>query len=451
MTSPALMTDLYELTMAASFFENGLDQEATFSLFIRSYPQERNFFVAAGLADLIEYLSQFHFTAKEIDYLHGTGLFRDDFLDYLKQMRFTGRLVALPEGRIFFVDEPIVEITGPLLEAQLFESFVINAINLQTMIASKAARVILAAGGRRVVDFSLRRTQSTEAGLRVARATYLAGFAGTSNVMAGQAYSIPIVGTMAHSYVLAFEREIEAFRSFVKTFPGSAVLLIDTYDTIEGAHKAVIVGQEMAQRGQRLRGVRLDSGDMASLSKKVRRILDDGGLEETLIFASGAFDEYKLAQVVAEGAAIDSFGVGTKVGVSADAPYLDIAYKLVMFDSRPVMKLSKGKKTLAGPKQVFRLFDSQGGLKKDILGLREEKLSQGQPLLETVAEGGRLVKPAESLETIQRRFESDLARLPQELKLLQRAEAYPVRLSEGLVALQEKVEQRIEERELGES
>jgi len=451
MTSPALMTDLYELTMAASFFENGLDQEATFSLFIRSYPQKRNFFVAAGLADLIEYLRQFHFTAKEIDYLHGTGLFRDDFLDYLKQIRFTGRLVALPEGRIFFVDEPIVEITGPLLEAQLFESFVINAINLQTMIASKAARVILAAGGRRVVDFSLRRTQSTEAGLRVARATYLAGFAGTSNVMAGQAYSIPIVGTMAHSYILAFEREIEAFRSFVKTFPGSAVLLIDTYDTIEGAHKAVIVGQEMAARGQRLRGVRLDSGDMASLSKKVRRILDDGGLEETLIFASGAFDEYKLAQVVAEGAAIDSFGVGTKVGVSADAPYLDIAYKLVMFDSRPVMKLSKGKKTLAGPKQVFRLFDSQGGLKKDILGLREEKLPQGQPLLETVAEGGRLVKPAESLETIQRRFESDLARLPQELKSLKRAEAYPVRLSEGLVALQEKVEQRIEERELGES
>ena len=451
MTSPALMTDLYELTMAASFFENGLDQEATFSLFIRSYPQERNFFVAAGLADLIDYLSQFHFTAKEIDYLHGTGLFGDDFLDYLKQIRFTGRLVALPEGRIFFVDEPIVEITGPLLEAQLFESFVINAINLQTMIASKAARVILAAGGRRVVDFSLRRTQSTEAGLRVARATYLTGFAGTSNVMAGQTYSIPIVGTMAHSYVLAFEREIEAFRSFVKTFPQSAVLLIDTYDTVEGAHKAVIVGQEMAQRGQRLRGVRLDSGDMASLSKKVRRILDDGGLEETLIFASGAFDEYKLAQVVAEGAAIDSFGVGTKVGVSADAPYLDIAYKLVMFDGRPVMKLSKGKKTLVGPKQVFRLFDSQGGLKKDILGLREEKLTQGQPLLETVAEGGRLVKPAESLETIQRRFESDLARLPQELKLLQRTEAYPVRLSEGLVALQEKVEQRIEERELGES
>lgn len=451
MDSLALMTDLYELTMAASFFENRLCQEATFSLFVRTYPAERNFFVAAGLADVIEYLEGFHFTGADIDYLHSTKIFKDDFLDHLKTLRFTGRLMALPEGRIFFVDEPILEITGPLLEVQLFESFVINAINLQTMIASKAARVVQAAQGRRLVDFSLRRTQGIDAGLKVARATYLVGFAGTSNVLAGQKYGLPIVGTMAHSYVTAFQKEIEAFRAFVRTFPESAVLLIDTYDTIEAAHKAVTVGREMASRGQKLRGVRLDSGDMASLSREVRGILDQGGLKEALIFASGAFDEYKVAQMVEEGAAIDSFGVGTKVGVSADAPYLDTAYKLVMFDGRPVIKLSKGKKTLAGPKQIFRFYDSSGMMKEDVLGQRQESLPSAQPLLEPVMEAGRRLGPPESLEAIRQRFQADFARLPEALKSLSPAPRYPVRLSAGLVSLQEQVEQRLEERELGES
>jgi len=319
------------------------------------------------------------------------------------------------------------------------------------MIGTKAARAVQAAGGRRVVDFSLRRTQGTEAGLKVARSTYLAGYAGTSNVLAGKKYSIPVVGTMAHSYVTAFEREIEAFRAFVRSFPENAVLLIDTYDTIEGAHKAVKVAREMAQRGQKLRGVRLDSGDMAQLSRKVRRIFDEAGLKDVLIFASGAFDEFKLAQTIEAGAAIDSFGVGTKVGVSADAPYLDIAYKLVMIEGRPVMKLSRGKKTLAGPKQIFRFFDSQGLMAEDVLAMRQESIPGGQPLLEMVMDQGQRLAPAESLDIIRSRVQAGRASLPERFNKIKGKERYPVRLSQGLSGLQDKVEQRIEEGELGES
>ncbi len=451
MQSPALMTDLYELTMAASYFEHGINGQATFSLFIRDYPAHRNYFVAAGLSDVIDYLSRFKFSESDIDYLHTTGLFKDDFLDYLKGVRFTGELMALPEGTIFFEGEPILEVTGPLLDTQLLETFVINAINLQTMIASKSARVVQAAKGRRVVDFGLRRTQGLEAGLKAARATYITGYAGTSNVLAGKVYGIPVVGTMAHSYITAFEREIDAFRFFARSFPKNTVLLIDTYDTIEGAHKAARVGREMAERGEQLRGVRLDSGDMAALSREVRRILDEEGAGEVLIFASGGFDEYKLAEVLDAGAAIDSFGVGTKVGVSADAPYLDIAYKLVMIEGRPVMKLSKGKKTLVGPKQVHRFLSAEGVMREDVISLRDEVIPGGQPLLTLAMAGGEPVAEAESLETIRERFQTQLAALPDEAKRLREAYRYPVRLSEGLISLQERVQQRIEERELGES
>jgi len=447
----ALTTDLYELTMAASYFEHGLNGQATFSLFIRAYPPHRNFFVAAGLADLVEYLESFQFTSSDLDYLHSTKLFKDDFLDYLRTVRFTGRLMALPEGTIFFADEPILEIDGSLLEAQLLESVVINIINLQTMIATKAARVVQAAGGRRVVDFSLRRTQGIEAGLKVARSCYLAGYAGSSNVLAGKLYGVPVVGTMAHSYVAAYEREIEAYRAFVQSFPANAVLLIDTYDTVEGAHKAVKVGREMKERGQRLRGVRLDSGDLVTLSHEVRRVLDEGGFQEALIFASGGFDEYKVSEVLKAGAAIDSFGVGTKVGVSADAPYLDISYKLVMIEGRPVMKLSKGKKTLVGPKQIHRLSDSGGRFHEDILSLREEDVAGGEPLLRRIMDQGLRAAPVEALTDIRDRFQAQLKRLPRNMNDLEASVRYPVRLSEGLSSLQERVEQRIEERELGES
>lgn len=447
----ALMTDLYELTMAASYFDHGHNGRATFSVFIRDYPEHRNYFVALGLEDVVDYLENFRFTGSDLDYLASLGIFKDDFLAYLQSLSFSGRVTAMPEGRIFFAGEPVLEIDGPLLETQLFETFIINAINLQTMIGTKAARAIQAADGRRVVDFALRRTQGVEAGLKVARATYLAGFAGTSNVLAGKRYGIPVVGTMAHSYVTAFEREIESFRAFVQSFPQTAVLLIDTYDTIEGAHKAVKVAREMAARGEKLRGVRLDSGDMAELSQEVRRIFDQAGLNEVLVFASGAYDEFKLAEVVKSGALIDSFGVGTKVGVSADAPYLDVSYKLVQIDGRPVIKLSRGKKTLAGPKQVFRLMDDQGVMTGDVLAQRGEVLTGARPLLQPVMDQGRRLRPAEGLTAIRERFKADLDRLPHPCRPLDNPVRYPVRLSDGLAELQSSVEQRIEEGELGES
>jgi len=351
----ALLTDFYEFTMAACYYHRQMFAPATFSLFIREYPTNRGYFVSMGLEDVLEFLESFHFSQKDLDYLKSLSFFSDDFLHHLSTLRFTGNVFAIPEGRIFFKDEPILEITAPIIEAQLVETFVMNIVNLQVTVASKAARCVYAAKGRDVVDFSLRRTQGIDAGLKVARASYIVGFAGTSNVLAGKLYNIPIFGTMAHSFVTSFEREIDAFRTFAEMFPENTVLLIDTYDTIVGAHKAAIVGKEMLNGGKKLKGVRLDSGNMVSLSKEVRAVLKEAGLNNISIFASGGFDEYKIAQVIKEGAEIDAFGVGTKMGVSADAPYTDIAYKLVYYDGRPVLKLSTGKKTLVGEKQVFRI------------------------------------------------------------------------------------------------
>ena len=356
----ALLTDLYQLTMAACYFDQDMQAEATFSLFIRKYPAQRNYFVAAGLSEVLEYLETLRFTDDDLAYLASTGLFPGRFLDFLQGLRFTGEVQALPEGSIFFADEPILEVSAPIIEAQLVETFIINAISLQTMIATKASRSVQAAAGRPLVDFSLRRTQGRDAGLKVARASYLAGFLGTSNVLAGKLYGIPIFGTMAHSYITSFPHEIDAFRVFARNFPTIATLLIDTYDNISGARHAVTVAQEMEARGQRLDFVRLDSGDMAAISQEVRRILDDHGLGYVRILASGSFDEYKIARVLADGARIDAFAVGTKMGVSADAPYFDIAYKLVRYADQPVMKLSTGKVTLVDKKQVWRWFDASG-------------------------------------------------------------------------------------------
>ena len=350
----ALLTDLYQLTMAACYFDQGMAEEATFSLFIRKYPGHRGYFVAAGLEEALNYLETLRFTAADLSYLKATGLFSAGFLDYLGVVRFTGEVFALPEGSIFFKNEPVLEVSAPIIEAQLAETFIINAVSLQTLIASKAARSYHAARGRPLIDFSLRRTQGTDAGLKVARASYLAGFQGTSNVLAGKLYDLPIFGTMAHSYITSFTQEIEAFRLFARLFPGITTLLIDTYDNIQGARKAAAVGKEMEARGQRLHCVRLDSGDIAAISKEVRQVLDDNGLDYVRILASGGFDEFKIAQVLAAGGPVDSFAVGTKMGVSADAPYFDCAYKLVKYAGRPVMKLSTGKVTLVDKKQVYR-------------------------------------------------------------------------------------------------
>jgi nicotinate phosphoribosyltransferase len=447
----ALLTDLYQLTMAACYFDQDMHAEATFSLFIRKYPPERRYFVAAGLAEALGYLESLRFTEDDLAYLEATGLFQPRFLDYLKGVRFTGKVQALPEGSIFFEDEPIVEVSAPIIEAQFAETFIINAVSLQTLIATKASRAVQAAGGRPLVDFSLRRTQGTDAGLKVARASYLVGFAGTSNVLAGKLYGIPIFGTMAHSYITSFPHEIDAFRVFARNFPESTTLLIDTYDNISGAHHAVAVAKEMEARGQRLQFVRLDSGDMAAISQEVRRLLDDQGLDYVRILASGGFDEHKIDRVLAKGARIDAFAVGTKMGVSADAPYFDIAYKLVRYGDRPVMKLSTGKVTLVDKKQVWRTFDDRGRMQQDIIALRREAMSEGTPLLLPVMADGRITRPLPALSECRAYFQDQFARLPEAHKALQDAAPYPVSLSSGLQALQSQVVQQIQHRELGES
>ncbi len=402
-----LLTDLYELTMAASYFENGMADPATFSLFVRKYPSDRSYFVAAGLEDLLDYAANFRFSESDRAYLDSTGLFSQGFLDYLKTLRFTGTVYALPEGEIFFQDEPILEVTAPIIEAQIVETFAINAINFQSVIATKAARCVHAAAGLRLVDFSLRRTHGIDAGLKVARSSYIAGFVATSNVMAGKLYGIPISGTMAHSYVSSFGDELDAFRAFARSFPDNTVLLIDTYDTIAGAHKAAVVGQEMARAGRKLMGVRLDSGDIASLSKEVRKILDDASLPDVHVFASSSFDEYKIAQTLEEDGNIDAFGVGTRMGVSSDAPYFDMAYKLVQYGERPIMKLSTGKVNLAGEKQVFRRRDPQGRFLEDVIGTRDEATEEASPLLEHVMQDGRLLRKHPVLDEIRERFKEN--------------------------------------------
>jgi len=447
----ALLTDLYQLTMAACYFDQEMFEEATFSLFIRKYPPQRSYFVAAGLAEALHYLETLRFTADDLAYLATTGLFQARFLDFLRGLRFTGRVQALPEGSIFFEDEPILEVSGPIIEAQLAETFIINAVSLQTLVATKASRSIQAAQGRPVIDFSLRRTHGSDAGLKVARASFLAGFLGTSNVLAGKLYGIPVFGTMAHSYVTSFPHEIDSFRVFAQNFPTIATLLIDTYDNLSGARHAVEVAKEMEARGRRLNFVRLDSGDMAAISKEVRRLLDDNGLDYVRILASGGFDEHKITRALAEGGRIDSFAVGTKMGVSADAPYFDIAYKLVRYADQPVMKLSTGKVTLVDKKQIWRTLDAQGAMQGDVIALRHEAMPEGAPLLQPVMANGRIIRPLPSLPESRDYFQNQFARLPAAHKTLQDPAPYPVTLSPGLQELQSRVVQQIRRRELGES
>jgi nicotinate phosphoribosyltransferase len=439
MTEPAgiapLFTDLYELTMAAGYFDHGKNDPATFSLFARHTPK-RGYFVAAGLADALSELAAFRFKTSEMDYLAETRLFSDDFLSFLKALRFTGDVHAMAEGTIFFPNEPVLEVTAPLIEAQLIETFLLNTIGFQTLIATKAARCVHAAQGRPLVDFSLRRTQGADAGLKVARAGYLAGFDATSNVLAGKTYGIPTSGTMAHSFVTVFEHECAAFRAFAESFPQNSVFLIDTYDTLDGARHAVQVAEEMRQRGQVLKGVRLDSGNMIDLSQKVRRILNDAGFFDVKIFASSGFDEFKIAEVLTKGAAIDAFGVGTKMGVSADLPYLDVVYKLVRFKDRDVRKLSPGKVTLAGEKQVFRKTDERGRFLEDLIGLRSENLVNGFPLLQKVMEKGRVSAPLPGLQASRDAFRNNFGLLDEKYKRIEHPAAYPVHITRLLAERQ---------------
>lgn len=444
-----LLTDLYEFTMADAYFQSNMFAPATFSLFIRDYPPNRGYFISAGLESVLDFLERVHYTQDDLDYLTSTDLFSEDFLHFLGNLRFSGDVHAIPEGRLFFKDEPVLEVTAPIIEGQLMESFVINAINLQSNIASKVSRCVHAARGHDVVDFSLRRTQGIDAGLKVARAGYIAGLAGTSNVLAGKKFQIPVSGTMAHSFITSFKEELEAFRAFAEAFGDQTVLLIDSYDTVKGAEKAVEVGKEMAQKGFKLKGVRLDSGDMTQLSKQVRGLMDKAGFEDVKIFASGGFDEFKIKNSVANGAEIDAFGVGTKMGVSADSPYTDMAYKLVQYDGRPVLKLSSGKKTLVAEKQVFRAKNDHG-IERDTIGLRDET-GEGEILLKPVMKDGKRMRPPESLVEIRQRFQNEFSQLSDGVKAIENPEPFTVEISPELEDLQRQVTHRVIEKELGES
>ena len=450
---PGLLTDLYELTMAQTYFEHDMSASATFSLFVRSYPPNRSYFVAAGLEDVLGFLASFRYPKESIDYLRSTGIFSSEFLDYLLQLRFTGSVWAVPEGRLFFAGEPVAEITAPIIEAQLVETYIINQINLQSLIATKAARCFWAARGKSLMDFSFRRTHGVEAGTRVARASYIAGFDATSNVIAGKLFALPLGGTLAHSLISSYEHELDAFRAFAGTFPERSILIIDTYDTLAGAEKAAQVGKEMEARGQRLRGVRLDSGDLEELSRQVRAILDEAGLDYVQIVASGGLDEYQVDELTRRRAPIDAFGVGTALGVSADAPWSDMAYKLVKYDGRAVMKLSTGKLSLPGQKQVFRLRDRDGMFAGDIIALREdgpeglgvpqEGQEAAEPILTKIMEDGRIVGPLPSPEELRARFKNEFACLDDRFKALKEPPQYEVSLSPDLETLYQRIEREL--------
>jgi nicotinate phosphoribosyltransferase len=435
----ALFTDLYELTMAAAFFREGMRETATFSLFARRLPDTRAFIVAAGLEDALEYLRSLRFTPDALAWLRSLGRFDAAFLEHLAGLRFTGVVRAVAEGTVVFPDEPILEVTAPLIEAQLLETALLNICHLQSVLASKAARVAIAARRRAVAEFGLRRSHGSDAGLKAARCAWIAGCESTSDVLAGKSWGIPLSGTMAHSFVTAFSDELEAFRTYARTFPDTAILLIDSYDTIEGARKAVTVARELAAAGKSLAGVRLDSGDLLALSREVRRILDEAGCREVRILVSGGLDEHDIERLLALGAPIDAFGVGTRLNVSADAPSLDLVYKLVRYGERNVLKLSEGKETWVGPKAVYRLSGPDGRAAGDLLALADEPPPDaGEPLLETVMRGGELVRPHPALNRIRERCAAQLGALPEGLRRLSGHDTYPVRPSETLRARQEQ-------------
>ncbi|WP_084040499.1 nicotinate phosphoribosyltransferase [Demequina sp. NBRC 110053] len=441
----ALATDQYELTMAASYHAQGMNGPAVFDLFVRSLPESRRYLVAAGIADAVAYLEQVRFSKADVEYLRSLGTFDEAFLNYLAGFRFTGEVWAVAEGEVCFPEEPLVRVEAPLIEAQIVETALLSTVAHQTAIASKAARVAIAAGERSFVDFASRRAHGPEAAVKGARSAYLAGASATSNVLAGKLYGIPLSGTMAHSYVMAFEDEREAFRTFARDFPTSAVLLIDTYDTVQGARHAVEVARELADEGVRLRGVRLDSGDLANLSRAVRTVLDEGGCGDVRIVVSGDLDEHRIAELIAAGAPIDSFGVGTQMGVSADAPALSAVYKLAEADGRPVLKLSTGKDSLPGRKQVWRV-ERDGLLDHDVIGLDGEELP-GRPLLEHAMSGGRRMGQAPSMADARERCERGLASLPEQLRSLEGgAVPPPVRTSAALDELSTRVRAALDDR-----
>jgi nicotinate phosphoribosyltransferase len=439
----ALQTDLYELTMAASYLRRGMTAPATFSLFVRRLPQRWGFLVACGLERCLDYLEALRFTDEDLDYLRREQGYPQDVVEHFRRLRFTGDVWAVPEGRVVFPEEPLLEITAPLPEAQLVESFLLNQVTFQTAIASKAARCRLAAPSKSLVDFSLRRVHGIEAATAVARATAMVGFSSTSNVEAARLLGLRATGTMAHSYVEAFPSEAQAFRAFAEDYPDRVVLLVDTYDTLAGVDRAIEVGLDLAARGHKLVGIRLDSGDLGALAAEARARLDAAGLTEVQIFASGGLDEDAVAELEKAGAPIDAYGIGTRVGVSADAPYLDSVYKIVAYADRPVAKLSTAKATLPGSKQVWR----RPGWAGDVVGIREESGPSGaEPLLAPMMREGQRASRGGLAEAAER-FAADLDALPEGLRTLEPG-PYSVTASNVLADLAEAVQERIRTREL---
>lgn len=429
-----LLTDLYQFTMVQGYLAAELTQEAVFELFIRKLPPQRNFLVAAGLEQLLDTIESLRYGEAELEVLARAG-FDDTLLDYLRAFRFTGQVHALPEGTICLGQEPLVRITAPLPAAQLLETRAINLVQFQTMIAAKAARMVLVAPGRQLVDFGLRRAHGAEAGLLSARSSYLVGFAGTSNVLAHQLWNLPMFGTMAHAFVEAHDDEEQAFLAFARSNPGEVVFILDSYDTLKAARKIVALAPLLKAERISIRGVRLDSGDLVGLARGVRQILDAGGLADVRIIASGNLDEFSLTTLVNAGAPIDGFGIGTQLAASADAPTLECVYKLQQFAGRPRRKRSEGKATWPGAKQVFRHRDAAGRWTHDVITLDGAPSNGGEPLLQEVMRDGRRVAPSPSLDTIRRHAADQLRQLPTALRALDKQVDYRVEIGQPLVDL----------------
>ncbi len=446
--SDALFTDLYQLTMAQAYWQNDVIGDATFDLYFRNFPPNRSYYVFAGLEDILNYLEDFSFSDRDLTALESLEIFDPGFVEFLSMLRFTGRVRAMPEGTLLFAEEPVLEVSGPIIECQFAETFIVNQIGLQTMLATKSARIVHAAQGRMLVDFAARRTHGTDSAMKLVRASYMVGFAGTSNVQAAATYGIQAHGTMAHSFVTAFPTELESFRAYGESFPNSSTFLVDTYDTESGVRNAVNVANEMKSRGQMLRAVRLDSGDMLELSTIARGLLDEAGLEDVMVLASGGLDEYSIDELVKAGAPIGGFGIGTRLGSSEDAPSTEFVYKLVSFEGAPVVKLSSKKANLPGAKQVWRESVEGGLMRRDVIALEHEPSPSptAAPLLRNAMRSGKTLAPHPDLGEMRERFQSQFACLPYRYKELEAAPRFDVTTSDALRELTDNTQQQARER-----
>jgi nicotinate phosphoribosyltransferase len=437
-----LLTDLYQLNMMQAYLDHGDTQTAVFEFFVRTLPPRRGFLLAAGLEQALDYLENLRFSAADIDWLKSTGRFKQSLLDYLAAFRFEGDVHGMPEGTAFFANEPILRVTAPLPQAQLAETRLINILHFQTLVASKAARCVLAAPGKLLVDFGLRRAHGAEAGLMAARASFLAGFAGTATVLAGKQFGLPLYGTMAHSFIEAFDDEAAAFEAFARARPDNLTLLLDTYDTEAAARKVVALAPRLKADGITIRSVRLDSGDLAALSRGVRKILDAGGLPEVAIFASGGLDEDAVADFVKNNVPIDGFGIGTSLTTSSDVPNVDCVYKLQEYAGVARRKKSEKKATWPGRKQVWRRYGADGRMAGDVLTIDGDN-RDGEPLLRPVMKGGRRLQPPEPLDEIKRRSKRALEQLPEPLRRLEPNATYAVEVAPELQELAAAVDRRL--------